>query len=68
MPPRLPIVTLFALLSLSFGTAALTSETRIAVLDPTPQLLDAVSVALLPWGLRVVPVTGMSPTGDIPSD
>jgi hypothetical protein len=41
------------------------AETRIVVLDPSPNLLDAVSVALSPWGSRVVPITAPIPATDV---
>jgi hypothetical protein len=56
-----------AFASLLFSMDAMTAETRIAVLDPPPRLLDAISVALSPWGLRVLPVTGTLSPGELPS-
>jgi hypothetical protein len=68
LPKQSPLfVAWMALVSLLFSLDAMTAETRIAVLDPPPKLLDAISVALSPWGLRIVPVTGVTPPADMPS-
>jgi hypothetical protein len=56
-----PLVVLAAVLLVGPGLAA---ETRILVLNPDRNLLNAVSVALSPWGLRVVPVQGTNPPAD----
>jgi hypothetical protein len=58
-------VVLLAVLSAALLVAmARAGETRVAVLNPDRNLLNAVSVALSPWGLRVVPFQGTPPPQD----
>jgi hypothetical protein len=49
------------LASVPFARRVVAAETRIAFVDPTPNVLDAVTVAISPWGLRVVSISTPPP-------
>lgn len=53
------------LASLPCARRVAAGETRVAFVDPTPGVLDAVTVALSPWGLRVVSISTAPPPTEL---
>jgi hypothetical protein len=67
MAKNLLVVLLVMFAPALFARPADADEARVALLDPDPNLLAAVSVALSPWGLRVVPAAGSPAPSDTTS-
>lgn len=53
------------LAALATATAAEGQERRVALLDADPPIARALTIALSPWQLGVIPATGPTPTGDL---
>jgi hypothetical protein len=53
------------LASIPCARRVVAAETRVAFVDPTANVLDAVTVALSPWGLRVVSVSAPTPPTEL---
>jgi len=64
-PVRLWVLFALVVLALPFGRDVVAAENRVALVDPAPGVLDAIAVALSPWGLRVIPVAGPIPSTDV---
>jgi len=62
---RLFAAFVFTLASVYGGRASFASEDRVAVLDASPNLSKAISAALSPWGLRVVPLNATISSRDV---
>ncbi len=61
---RILFTSFLAVASISIASYATTEGPRVALVEPPANLLDAVSVALSPWSLRVVPVAATPPASN----
>ncbi len=57
---RIFLASFLAFATLSVASA-MTEAPRVAMIEPPSTLLDAMGVALSPWGLRVVPIAAVPP-------